>query len=48
LAKDADYCAIAEEFLKRADGFLAAVKRQPGLSPVTMGAVSLLPEDAEC
>lgn len=41
LDKDADYCAIAEEFLVRAVSFLAKVETQPGLSPVKWGAVSL-------
>jgi hypothetical protein len=48
LEKDADYCTIAEELLKRADCFLAEVKQQPGLCKVKWGAVSLSLEDAEC
>jgi hypothetical protein len=41
LDKDADYCAIAEEFLARADSFLKKVEAQPGMSPVKWGAISL-------
>src|SRR5712691_11701981 len=47
LDNGADYCAIAEELLERADRFLTAVKKQPGLSKVR-GAVSLRSKDAEC
>lgn len=41
LPKEADYCAITEEFLTRANRFLKAVEAQMGLSPVKWGAVSL-------
>lgn len=41
LKKNADYCAIADALLMRADQFLAAVKRQPGLSRVKRGALSV-------
>jgi hypothetical protein len=41
LDKDADYCAITEEFLARGTRFLKEVEVQPGISPVKLGAVSL-------
>ena len=47
LKKNADYCAIASKLLRRADKFLTAVKRQPGLSKVNWGRVSFHPEDFE-
>jgi len=47
LKRDADYCAIASKLLRRADKFLTAVKKQPGLSKVNWGTVSFRPKDFE-
>ncbi len=41
LQADADYAAIAEEFLSQASRFLAKVEKQPGLDTVKWGPVSL-------
>jgi hypothetical protein len=45
LGKDADFCDIAESILKRVDSFLRSVERQPLVSKVKWGAVSLHPKD---
>jgi len=48
LKTDADYCAIAEEFVKQAHHFVTAVKHQPDLRLLTIsGGGSLKPDDAE-
>ena len=48
LGRDADYCDVVEEFLKRVEAFLAKVQEQPQIGKVDRGHVSLRPRDAEC
>ncbi len=48
LDKNTDYCDIAEELLKQADGFLASVQQQPNIRKVKWAPVSLHPKDFLC
>ena len=48
LEEDADYCAIAEELLARAEHFLADVEQQPAIGKVKWGPTSLSPDEAVC